>query len=396
MMEIAATKEDISFFEQCCGASRYIFNHGLSLWQFFYYDINIKPNANMIRDFFVRLKQGEDNLTGEYIEGELAWLNDCPKSVVQEAINNLRDAYTRFFKKQNKAPKEKRKKDSRRSACVNNDPKSIKIDGKKAWIPKLGWIVLKEEFRYPGSKMISMRIRKKGRKWFLVVNAEVEVPDRICNENQVVDGAGDIGLASAMTYGDSDVTIKLAAPKPYKKGLGKLKKLQRALSRKKYQSKNWYKAKENLAAYNYRIACRRNDWQHKLTAELAKRYELFYLEDVNIKGMMKNHHLAGAISDVAWGEIQRQVEYKTNVLYVGRFFPSTKLCNDCHHKQEIKLEERRWTCEKCGVEHDRDTNAKNNILDEGRRLALELNDAYFKILPGLVAAKVKYASYEKK
>ena len=395
VIEIAATKDDISFFEQCCGTSRYIFNNGLRLWQFFYHDIGIKPNANMIRDFFVHLKRGEENLSGEYIEGELAWMNDMPKSVVQEAIKDLRDAYTRFFKKQNRHPKEKRKKDSRRYACVNNDPKTIKVEGKRAWIPKIGWIQLKEAFRWPGSKMISLRIKKKGRKWFLVVNAEIEIPDRTYNENQVVDGAGDLGLSSAITYGVRQVTIKLVAPKPYKKGLGRLRWLQRELARKQYGSKNWYQAKETLAAYHYHIACRREDWQHKLTHKMAKQYELLYLEDLNIEGMMKDPRRAGAIADVAWGEIRRQLEYKTNVLCVGRFFPSTKRCNTCANVQEVALSERRWACVKCGVEHDRDENAKNNIYDEGRRLGAEMEDGYRAILPSLVAAKLKYAKYEK-
>ena len=395
VIEIDATKENISFFEQCCGTSRYIFNHGLALWLYYYHDIKIKPNANMIRDFFVRLKKGEENLTGQYIEGELAWLNDCPKSVVQEAIKDLRDAFSRFFSKQNKHPKEKKKKNSKRTACVNNDPKSIRIVEKKAWMPKIGWINLKEKFRFPEGKPISMRIKKKGRKWFLVVNAEIEIPDREYNENQVVDGAGDLGLSNAITHGDKTFAIKLAAPKPYKKGLGKLKKLQRSLSRKKYQSQNWWKAKDKLAAYHYRVDCRRTDWHHKTTTCLARRYELMYLEDLNTKGMMKNHKLAGAISDVAWGEMERQLEYKTNVIYVGRFFPSTKTCNACKHVQDITLSEREWTCAKCGVEHDRDINAKDNVFDEGRRLGAELYVKYCAILPSLVAAKVKYAKYEK-
>jgi putative transposase len=202
-------------------------------------------------------------------------------------------------------------------------------------------------------------------------------------------------LSSAITHGDKNVTIKLAAPKPYKKGLGKLKKLQRSVSRKRYQSRSWYKAKEKLAAYHYRIDCRRSDWQHKTTTSLAKQYELMYLEDLNTKGMMKNHCLAGALADVAFGEIRRQLEYKTNVLYVGRFFPSTKKCNCCNHVQEVALSEREWTCEKCGVEHDRDVNAKNNIYDEGERLRLEIEADYRKVLPSLVAAKVKYSRYEK-
>ena len=394
-MEIAATADDISFFEQCCGTSRCIFNHGLDLWKYYYQDIHIKPNANMIRDFLVRLKKGEENLSGEFIEGELAWLNKYPKSVVQEAIKNLGDAYARFFSKQNKYPQRKRKKDSNRSACVNNDPKSIKLVGKSAWIPKLGWVELKEAFRYPDGRPISMIVKKKGRKWFLVVSAEIEIPARVYNENQVVDGAGDFGLTSALTYGDKSCTIKLEAPKPYKKGLGKLKRLQRSLSRKRYQSYGWYLAKEKLADYHYRVACVRNDWQHKTTTALARQYELIYLEDLNIKGMLKNHKLAGAISDVAWGEMKRQLEYKTHVLYVGRYFPSTKKCNKCGNTQEIKLSEREWTCESCSCKHDRDENAKNNIYDEGRRLFSELCTSYAAVLPSLVQAKVKYSKFAK-
>ena len=135
------------------------------------------------------------------------------------------------------------------------------------------------------------------------------------------------------------------------------------LHRKQKGSKNRRKAQSKLARLYYRMACARSDCIHKFTSEVADRYATVCLEDLNVSGMLKNHNLARAISDVAFGECRRQFEYKAKeIRYVGRFAPSSKTCHVCgYYRQDLKLSEREWVCAQCESKHNRDENAAKNI-----------------------------------
>ncbi len=357
-IRIKATDADKAFFANCVGVARFAFNWAESYWNDIYL-LGGMPKESELRRFLNSIK-----------EEFFPWMSDVPKSVVQQSIKNLGTAYGRFFKKLGKHPKRKHLRDAKQSARLDNGPGTIKLKSNRAWIPNYGWIELCEQFRWPHARFMSMTLKKDGPRWFLVVSAEVEVPAAADNEKQVVcDGAADLGLASALTVADDDITVKLAAPKPMKWAMKRLAFYQRRYARTKPGSANREKARLRVNALHYRIRCIREDWQHKTTTALARKYEVFYMEDLNVAGMMKNHCLAGAFADVGLGEIKRQLAYKTFVLEVSRWFPSTKTCHKCDIKQEgLTLADRTWTCGGCGTVHDRDENASESIFKEGRRI----------------------------
>ena len=157
--------------------------------------------------------------------------------------------------------------------------------------------------------------------------------------------------------------------------LNKLKKLNRTLSRRQEQSKRWYKAKDKLAHFHARIKRQRADFIHKLTTEVGQTYALIGVEDLSVKRMVRNRKLALSIADAGMGEVLRQFAYKADtfgsrIVKVGRFYASSKTCHDCGHvNQALTLSDRRWTCQGCGVVHERDWNAAKNIEQEALRLA---------------------------
>jgi len=182
----------------------------------------------------------------------------------------------------------------------------------------------------------------------------------------------DLGIKVLATHSNGEV---VKAVKAYNKYKWKLKIAQRVVSKrydkdKKIQSKNYYKAKKKVANLHYKISCLRIDATHKLTTYLAKNHSLVGIEDLNVSGMMKNHKLAGAIQDGGFYEFRRQLEYKTKwygskLVVIDRYFPSSKKCSCCGNiKKDLKLSDRIYNCEKCGLSIDRDLNAAINIRNE--------------------------------
>jgi putative transposase len=168
---------------------------------------------------------------------------------------------------------------------------------------------------------------------------------------------------------------KFEGPKARKRLLGRVKKLQRRISLQKHRAKkasNRQRVRqERLRKLHYRIACIRKDAAHKLTTSLASRFQTIVIEDLNVSGMAKNHSLAGSILDGLFRETRRQLEYKTamrggRVVVADRFYPSSKRCSCCGHiNQAVVLGVSEWTCPKCGVIHDRDENASDNLEQLG-------------------------------
>lgn len=174
-----------------------------------------------------------------------------------------------------------------------------------------------------------------------------------------------------------------------KKSEKKLKRLQRELARRQRASKRREQTKLRLARQHYKITNQRKDYLNKLTTFLVRNYDIIALEDLNVRGMVKNHNLAKAITNVSFGEFNRQIEYKSQlygkrIYRVDRFFPSSKMCLTCCCVQEkMPLHVRKWTCPDCGTHHDRDINASINLLRQAmseftheERLALAIEPIY--------------------
>ena len=291
------------------------------------------------------------------------WMLEVTKCAPQLAIMQLGDGYKNFFSKQSKYPtKRKKGRDDRFS--LSNDQFSIKDN--QIRIPNLGWVRMKEIVRFEG-KIMSAIIAKRGSKWF--VSVAVEIHNTIKTVVKTGKSVGiDLGITDLLVLSDG---TKIKAPKPLKANLKTLRQLNKALSRKKTGSQNRQKAKTKLSRLHYKIRGIRQDSLHKLTSKLVHDFDVIAIEDLNVKGMVKNRKLARAISDLGFFEFKRQLIYKANeqgksVKSVGRFYPSSKTCSHCGHvlkKDELTVKVREWTCPNCQVSHDRDINASINILN---------------------------------
>lgn len=339
------------FFRKCVGTARFAYNYALTQWRE-QYKAGEKPSDGKLCKELNAIKREM-----------YPWMYEVPKRVPQQAIMNLGEAFSRFFTKKNKYPKFKSKHTARQSARLDNGPGTFSFDKRSVKLPKIGRVKTFEEFRWPESRPISTMLRGEAGHWFLSVTVEIEKQIRC--ENQASVGI-DLGLTNAITLSTGE---KFQAPKPLKTNLEKLQRAQQKLSRKVKGSRNRKKQAKRVARIHWHIAQIRKDWTHKVTMEIASRFGLVCMEDLNVKGMVKTHHLARAVSDVGWNEIVRQLNYKTKVIRVDRFYPSSKLMACCGVKLEsLLLSAREVTCPSCGRIVDRDHNAAINIHQEGQRI----------------------------
>jgi putative transposase len=357
------------YFRRACGTARFAYNWALAEWENAYAASETMNEAS--------LRKLLNSIKAE----QYPWMLDVTKNAIQQAIKNLGIAYKNFFDdlkkykrgelkwKKVRKPKFKKKGKSRDSFRADNGPdklhpNAVEVDGYRIKLPVIGWIRMREEIRFSG-RILSVMISRQADRWFASVAVEVEhiVPERID-----VNTAGvDLGITMLATVAGKDGVEKIEAPKPLKRLLGKLKRLNRSLHRKIKGSCNRAKAKTKLARLHARISDIRSDALHKLTTHLIRAYRVIGIENLNVAGMFKNHCLARAIADLGFHEFRRQLEYKaklygSNVVIVDQWFPSSKLCSDCGFKAEsMPLSTREWTCANCGEAHDRDANAAYNL-----------------------------------
>jgi putative transposase len=215
---------------------------------------------------------------------------------------------------------------------------------------------------------MSATISRVADHWF--VSITVDMPDSSHLPKAESQGAVgvDLGVSALATLSTGEV---IPGPKAHTTLLIRLKRLSKSLSRKQKGSANRAKAKEKLARLHARISHIRQDALHKLTTNLTRRFHTICIEDLNVRGMMKNRHLARYIADMSFFEFRRQLEYKVamrggQVVVADRFFPSSKTCSACGHMLDaLPLSVREWVCPDCGAVHDRDLNAAKNLLAYG-------------------------------
>jgi putative transposase len=343
-----------SYFAKAAGTARFAYNWALAEWQRQYeawkQDNSLpKPSQAALRRQLNAIKREQ-----------FPWMLEVTKNAPQMAIIQLGEAFKNFFAGRAKYPKF-RKKGVHDRFTLSND--QFSIDGCRIRIPKLGWVRMRESLRFNG-KIMSATISRVADRWFASIT--VDVPDQSHlpkAENQGVVGV-DLGVSALATLSTGET---ITGPKPHKALLTRLQRLSRSLSRKQKGSANRKKAKAKLARLHARIANIRQDALHKLTTDLTRRFHTIVIEDLNVRGMMANRHLARSIADMGFFEFRRQLEYKAamrggQVVIADRWFPSSKICSCCGHKQEeLPLSVRRWSCSICGVEHDRDLNAAINL-----------------------------------
>lgn len=300
-------------------------------------------------------------------DGEHEWLKEVNNASLQQSLRNLDAAFVRFFREKKGFPKFKSKKKNVESAkyisCVHFD-----FDNWKVKIPKIGWVKLCKNKTFDLSMKygtLTVSKDKCGDYWCSIVVYDVEEKPK--TKVSIDKSAGiDLGIKDYAILSDG---TKYGNPKFLEKGQKKLKTLQQRFARTQKKSNRHEALRLKVAKCHRDIANRRNDFLHKLSTFLVKYYDTICLEDLNVEGMMKNHHLSNSIQSAAWSEFVRQLKYKSdwygkNVIFIGRFEPSSKTCSKCGYvKSDLQLNDREWVCPKCGEKHDRDVNAAINIRD---------------------------------
>jgi len=307
---------------------------------------------------------------------EFEWMYKVSKCSPQEALRDLDKSYKNFFAGRAKYPKFKKKKTT--SGGSFRLTGTIRIGSDQIQLPRLGRIRLKEKNYIPKKKhILSVTVSSKAGRWFVSVLVEEEFEVQL--NNNPAEGV-DLGIKELAIISDRTIFHN---PKALPIKQRKLKRQQRAFSRTKKGSKNRKKVVMKLQKTHFRISSIRSDAINKATSYLAKTKSVIVLEDLNVKGMIKNHKLALVLSDASFGEFRRQMEYKTQwygsrILYADRFFPSSKMCSACGTiKKDLKLSDRLFICENCGLKVDRDFNASLNLLHLAGSSSESLN-AYLK------------------
>jgi putative transposase len=301
------------------------------------------------------------------LKKEFEWLSETHSQVLQSVSLNLSRSFVNFFEKRAKYPNFK----SKHGKQTIQYPQGVKIvDGRKLFLPKIGHVKAVVHREIVGTiKTVTISKTPTG-KYFAAILTEngLDAP-AISFDGKIV--GIDVGLTHLAITSDGS---KFDNPKHVAKAQKNLKRKQQKLSRKIKGSNTRNKARLLVAKAHERVANARKDYLHKLSNRLVNENQVIAVEDLHVKGMMKNHCLAKAIGDAGWGMFTGFLKYKAarsgkGYIEVGRFFPSSKACSCCLHIQSsMPLNIRSWRCDKCGATHDRDVNAAQNIRNEAQRM----------------------------
>jgi len=337
------------------GCVRWVYNWALSR------KIEAYEKENRALSFFDLSKELPNLKAAE----ETKWLKEADSQALVMSLRNLDNAFTRFFREKKGFPKFKSKKSNRQSFQI---PQRVKVDfeTRKIILPKIGGVKAKLHRKFDGViKTVTISKTPSG-KYFASVLVETDEKPLPKPEIKYETSIGvDLGLTHFAILSNGE---KIENPKFLQKSLNRLQVLQRRLSRKKVRSKRRDKARICVAKLHEKITNQRNDFLHKLSIRLIRENQTIALETLNVAGMVQNHRLAQSIGSVGWSCFVRFLQYKAewygrNIVFIGRFEPSSKLCSVCgFHNRELTLADRTWTCPSCKTEHDRDVNAATNIL----------------------------------
>ena len=355
--------------EKTFGCCRFIYNHYLAKSIEDYERTGKSNSYNQNSKDYSELKKKE----------EFSWLTETDASAHQRALKNLDSAYQTFFRRVKQGqkpgfPKFKKKTSAQSYTTPNLAGKRGTIETilKSNYIKicKLGWVQAKID-RIPQGHWVNMTIKRTASGKYFVSLCCVDVPHEEYETTGSLVGI-DLGIKDFAITSDGE---KFENPKFLRKSDKRLNMLQQRLSKKQKGSKNYEKARIKLARQHEKITNQRTDFLQKLSTNLVKNHDLIALESLKVKAMVRNRKLAKSISDASWSEFVKMLVYKCEwnrkvLVQIDTFFPSSQLCSNCGHKNpQVKdLGIREWTCPECGVPHDRDINAANNILHEGLRI----------------------------
>lgn len=354
-IKLYPTKKQEELLRKSCGVARFSYNWALTTWKEMY-ECGGNPSAYTLIKLQTELKREN-----------WPWMMVVSKTAPQYAVHNIEKAYKRMWKEGAAYPKYKKKGIKDSFVSVENK-EGFNQSGLKIHIPRIGKINCSENLRFDG-KVNNVVVKRIANMWFAIIN--IEVPDSIpalkqpMSDNQAIVGV-DFGIKSMMVLSDGTI---FENPKALHRNMKRLKQRQRRLSKKQKGSKNRRKQQMKVARTHYRVGCIRSNAIHQATTAIVKKYDKIVIEDLNVAGMVKNRCLAQSVSDVSFGEIRRQLAYKAQwsgkeLVVADRWFASSKICSCCGHKKtELKLSERIYKCENCGLEIDRDLNAAKNLAN---------------------------------
>lgn len=351
------TKSQKVFFNKTMGACRVIYNELLYTLQ-----ENYKNCVKIEKyDVFKQIKE-------KYI-----WMKDVDSNALLCSYRDLESAYNNFFSKRTKFPKFKNKKDKN---TYRNGRSKIKIKniikGNKIKLSKIGLVNFKSNYDFQNlgiQKVYNITVeRSKTNKYYASICCDVNIPE-YKHTGEII--GIDLGIKDLVIDSNGNIYKN---PKYQIKAENKIKHLNRLYSKKNKGSKNQEKARLKLAIAYEKLSNKRKDNLNKITTKLIKENDVICIENLNVKGMTKNHHLAKAIHDSSFGTLINMLKYKAKwnniqIIEIGQFYPSSKLCHCCGYvKKDLTLNDREWTCPNCGKHLYRDVNAAINIKNEGLRL----------------------------
>ena len=308
------------------------------------------------------------------LKEEHDFLKKADSRALKNAQAHLDEAYNKFFKEPNTGfPKFKAKHKCRWSYTTDNNNNAIHFKGNRLQLPKIGSIKVVLHRDIEGRILSATISHERSGEFYASVLCEIEQPEALPETEKKV--GIDLGLHDLVVCSDGQ---KVEAPKYLKKAQDKLAKEQRKFARTQKGSKGHEKQRVKVAKCYQKIKNQRNDFLQKLSTKLINENQVICLEDLSVKGMVKNHKLAKSVSDASFSKFVSMLEYKAewygrSIVKIDRFYPSTQICSSCGFRNTSlrglkSLSKREWMCPECGEVHDRDLNASRNILKEGLKI----------------------------
>ncbi|RBR35105.1 IS200/IS605 family element RNA-guided endonuclease TnpB [Enterococcus cecorum] len=366
---IYPTEEQEIFFAKTFGCVRKVYNLMLNDRKKAYEEVKNDPSKKMTFPTPAKYKK------------EFPFLKEVDSLALANAQLHLDKAYKNFFRDKSVGfPRFKSKKNPVQSYTTNNQNGTVAlIDSKFIKVPKLKSLVRIKLHRQPKGMIKSATIsRHSSGKYYISLLCKEEISE-LPKTNSAI--GIDLGITDFAILSDGQ---KIDNNKFTSKMEKKLKREQRKLSRRALlakkkgiplsEAKNYQKQKRKVARLHEKVMNQRTDFLNKLSTEIIKNHDIICIEDLNVKGMLRNHKLARSISDVSWSSFVAKLQYKADwygreIIKVDTWFPSSQICSECGHKDGKKpLDIREWTCPICYTHHDRDINASINILTEGLRI----------------------------
>ena len=351
---IYPTKRQEVLIAKHIGCCRFLYNYALDKKVKAYQKDKTNISRYQIQAELPTMKKSE----------KYCWLSEVNSLSLQAALANLDSAFVKFFREKKGFPKFKSKKDNRQSFSIPQNTR-VAFDEGRVYIPKFRQgIKARFHRKFEGLVKTSVIIRTSTGKYYISILVEVNEQDakaKPISENKAV--GIDLGIKTFAVLSDG---TEIQNHKYLKRSIKKVKRLQRSLSKKVKGSKNREKARLRLARAHERVCNQRNDFLHKVTHKLVSEYDTICLETLAASNMVKNHHLAQALEDIAINRFNTLLEYKAkehgvNILRIGRFEQSSKMCTCGYINHDLTLSMRTWKCPVCGAVHDRDLLDANNI-----------------------------------